>query len=570
MKPYKLDLAQMETIDSHVESMLNQGVIRKLAEQEIPTSRIHPIFAIPKSSGGYRVIVDLRRTNELLSIQTFSIGSLKDALAMIEPLDFLTRVDIKDAFWHIPIYPPHHRYLGFQHRMQCYAYQVLPFGLATAPLIFTKVMRAALTKVQPKVFSFIDDLLIAFKEVDPTPSILHQLRQLGFLINLEKSDLIPSRHKLYLGMELNTIKGEVTLPSTKLQLIQSDLTTLASVPRVRIKALASVIGRLNHARLAAPQINQEIHFLVRYLATHVSKNQMIWTKNPSVGLPLDWIQRLLHKTKTLRLVGPILSCLPPPMMEIFTDASTTGWGVVVREKGKQEERIHGWWGESEVQLHINRLELKAAQVGLQAVLKKIPKQNDWIQVILWVDSTTTLAWMRQLLSQASMKMIHVSRRWIPSAQNPADHLSRLNWEPEDYSLPKEIFNRICLEWNLNPTLELFAAPHNALLPRFVTRMYHPAAWAVDALSLNWGSLLNEEVLYANPPFSLLGPVVKKVRREAPMNLLLVIPTWKNRWWYLVALQMATRIITLPIAYHRKVQLGLPNWNTTLIWIGKKF
>ncbi|KAM4038352.1 uncharacterized protein ACNLHF_016660 [Anomaloglossus baeobatrachus] len=54
--------------------------------------------------------------------------------------DFLASIDIRDAYLHIPIFPAHQRFLRFVVQEQHFQFTALPFGLSTAPRVFTKVM----------------------------------------------------------------------------------------------------------------------------------------------------------------------------------------------------------------------------------------------------------------------------------------------------------------------------------------------------------------------------------------------------------------------------------------------
>ena len=54
----------------------------------------------------------------------------------------LAKIDIKAAFWNIPVLPDDHHLLGVQWRDQLYVDTVLPFGLRSAPKIFNSVADA--------------------------------------------------------------------------------------------------------------------------------------------------------------------------------------------------------------------------------------------------------------------------------------------------------------------------------------------------------------------------------------------------------------------------------------------
>ena len=52
--------------------------------------------------------------------------------------------DLKDAYLHVPIVPPYRRFLRFvlgdSQEVRVYQWMVLPFGLATVPRVFTKLL----------------------------------------------------------------------------------------------------------------------------------------------------------------------------------------------------------------------------------------------------------------------------------------------------------------------------------------------------------------------------------------------------------------------------------------------
>ena len=87
-------------------------------------------------------------------------------------------------------------------------------------------------------------------------------------------------------------------------------------------------------------------------------------------------------------------------------------------------------------------------------------------------------------------------RHIPGYLNViADKLSRHNQVIQtEWSLSQQVFRLLFSKWAL-PQLDLFATRFNHKLPRFVSPVPDPTAWAVDALSLSWENL----DVYAFPP-----------------------------------------------------------------------
>lgn len=74
-------------------------------------------------------------------------------------------------------------------------------------------------------------------------------------------------------------------------------------------------------------------------------------------------------------------------LEIFSDASTTGWGATC---GKEKAR--GLWNEKDRTRHINYLEIKAAFLALRSFASREVKK----QILLRIDNLTALAYLNKM------------------------------------------------------------------------------------------------------------------------------------------------------------------------------
>ena len=74
-------------------------------------------------------------------------------------------------------------------------------------------------------------------------------------------------------------------------------------------------------------------------------------------------------------------------LEIFSDASRTGWGAVCDKKKKAQ----GFWTLKEMNMHINYLEIKAAFLALKCFAKSAKN----IQILLRIDNITALAYINK-------------------------------------------------------------------------------------------------------------------------------------------------------------------------------
>ena len=237
-----------------------------------------------------------------------------------------------------------------------------------------------------------------------------------------------------------------------------------------------------------------------------------------------WIQNIRSSTNPIREENYA--------MEIFTDASLTGWGAFCNG-----EKIHGWWDLDEQNNYINYLELKAAFFGL----KCFAKSHKNCEIILRMDNKTGISYINRMgsiqypnLTQLSRKIwqwcekrgIWIHASYLKSKENvEADEQSRgmpreTEWELADWAFQKIIENIGIIE------IDLFASRTNTKCKKFVSWHRDPNSFAIDAFTINWSG----HFFYAFPPFSLMLRVLRKIQIEKAEGVV-VAPFWPTQPWY---------------------------------------
>ena len=100
------------------------------------------LFLVPKPNNKYRPILDLSQLNRYLNTGTFKMETLETIPISLQKGEWVTSLDFSDMYFHIPIHHRSCKYMRFYLNRQTYQFTALPFGLATAPLEFTKVVKA--------------------------------------------------------------------------------------------------------------------------------------------------------------------------------------------------------------------------------------------------------------------------------------------------------------------------------------------------------------------------------------------------------------------------------------------
>ena len=187
---------------------------------------ISPIFVVPKKNGEYRMILNLKKLNENIVYHHFKMDTFESSLKLIKPGCFMASVDLRHAYYSIPIAKEHQVKLRFEKSGKVYQFVCLPNGISCAPRLFTKLMKpvyAALRQLGHTNSGYIDDSLLVSdtfveckKNVTDTVQVMTDV---GFQIHDKKSVLIPTQNISFLGNNIDSVEMTVSLPESKVSLI---------------------------------------------------------------------------------------------------------------------------------------------------------------------------------------------------------------------------------------------------------------------------------------------------------------------------------------------------------------
>ena len=163
-----------------------------------------------------------------MDYQPFKMDNILTALKFMQPKCFMASVDLKDAYYSVPIASEDRTFLKFEWEGNYYQYTCLPNGLASAPRLFTKILEpiyADSHSVGHASKGHIDDsFLVGYTRSACKQNIQDTVEcfdSLGFVIHPEKSVLIPTQELEFLGFLLNSISMTIRLPSLKATHVKS-------------------------------------------------------------------------------------------------------------------------------------------------------------------------------------------------------------------------------------------------------------------------------------------------------------------------------------------------------------
>lgn len=139
-------------------------LIEKRAIEAVNTTGfVSSLFVIPKKSGGYRPIINLKPLNEFIVYRHFKMENLVALSHLIKQGDWMAKFDLKDAYLTVPIHQEHRHFLQFKWRGTVYQFNSLPFGLKSAPWAFTNLLKpvvACLRERGIRLVIYLDDVIV--------------------------------------------------------------------------------------------------------------------------------------------------------------------------------------------------------------------------------------------------------------------------------------------------------------------------------------------------------------------------------------------------------------------------
>ena len=212
----------------------------------------------------------------------------------------MAKVDLKSAFRIIPIAREDWELLGLCWRGKFYIDTCLPFGLRSAPFLFNQ-FAIALHWILSNNYGilavhYLDDYFIAGP---PSSSIcqvavdtmLDVCSQLGIPVAMEKLEG-PDTAITFLGIVVDSARGELRLPADKLQKLLQDIGAWIGRKKAQKHELLSIIGSLSFATKIIPAGR---FFLQRLIdqSTKVKRLHHYVTLNAQTRADFRWWQEFL-------------------------------------------------------------------------------------------------------------------------------------------------------------------------------------------------------------------------------------------------------------------------------------
>ena len=288
------------------------GVLRKVEYSEWAA----PIVPVPKKDGSLRLCGDYKVTvNPALNVDQYSLPKPADFLSSLAGGQRFSKLDLTSAYQQVPLDEISAKLTTINTHQGLYEYTRLPFGVASAPAVFQRIMDTMLQGM-PSVISYIDDILITGRNeaehLRNLEKVLHQLQEHGVRLHKEKC-LFFQESVEYLGHCVDSRGIHTSEKKVKAILV-------APSPH-NLQQLRSFLGLLNYYAKFLPDLASLLHPLHMLLR---AKQLWHWSKA---------CEQAFQKAKKRLVEAPVLAHYDPELhIVLAADASAYGVGAVISHK----------------------------------------------------------------------------------------------------------------------------------------------------------------------------------------------------------------------------------------------
>ncbi|VDI76235.1 Hypothetical predicted protein [Mytilus galloprovincialis] len=326
-------------VASEISKLLEKGCISKVDNKPFV---INPLTVAFNRLQKPRLVLDCRHINSCIHQFKFKFEDASVARELFEKGDYLFRYDLKSAYHHIEIREEHKQYLGFSWIIDgvanYFVFNVLPFGIASAGYIFTKVLKEVVKywrKQGLKIIMYLDDGLSGASDLVSSKRASDYIRKsvsdFGFLIAEDKCIWYPQQNLIWIGLVWDMYLGKVQITQERVdRLLLSIVKILDGVSKGKIlyraKLVDCIVGQIISMQVVfGSLVRLRTRELYQCTVLRTSWKSLVALTAPAVGELRYWS----NSVNDLNAMGVNLHESDLYDLKAYTDASEIGFGGFV-------------------------------------------------------------------------------------------------------------------------------------------------------------------------------------------------------------------------------------------------
>ena len=308
-KARPVPFALKPAIESELDRLERAGVVQKVAHSQWAA----PVVPVPKGDCKIRLCGDYKVTvNPELEVDQYPLPKPEELFTKLAGGKKFTKIDLTNAYQQMNLEESSREYVTINTHRGLYQFTRLPFGVASAPALFQRVMDTVLQGID-KTICYIDDILVTGstqeEHLKNIEEVLRRLQKYG--IRAKRAKCVFMSDKVdYLGHRIDA-DGLHTLAS------KVDAIVRAPSPN-NVQELRSFLGLIHYYGKFLPSLAMLLHPLNRLLKDGQDWN---WTEECT---------QAFEAAKQLLVNAPVLTHYDPSLpMKMAGDASAYGIGAVI-------------------------------------------------------------------------------------------------------------------------------------------------------------------------------------------------------------------------------------------------
>ena len=178
----RLNPEEQNVVNEYVEKLIAADVVEP---GNGPWSS--PIPLVPKKDGGLRAVADLRKVNECVLPDSYTMPDTQELIDQLSGAKWFTSLDLSSAFWQLPLAEESRDCTAFMTKTHgLLRWKALPMGFKNSSAYFQREIDAALKGLRISCcVVYIDDVCVYSSgslqdHLDKVKAVLHALRVVGF------------------------------------------------------------------------------------------------------------------------------------------------------------------------------------------------------------------------------------------------------------------------------------------------------------------------------------------------------------------------------------------------------
>ena len=267
----------MEFVNGAVSELVKKGCVIKVP---FKPHVVNPLSVSINKKGKKRLILDLRIPNKFVWKERVKFEDWKIALSYFEQDSYMFKFDLTSGYFHLDINIKFQTYLGFRVDNEFYCFTVLPFGLSSAPFIFTKCLRPMVKHWRKnciKMVMFLDDGFGMSRGLEKARKeamfVKDSLIRAGFLINSVKSIWEPQLSLEWTGIWWDGGTHCISISERRIDDLKREIALACSFfPKTSARSIAKIVGKIISMM---PVIGNVARLKTRYLYFMIN-NRLSW------------------------------------------------------------------------------------------------------------------------------------------------------------------------------------------------------------------------------------------------------------------------------------------------------